>query len=182
MRGSRRPQVGRRPRDLGPAGVAQPVARGGQPHAARRRREGHRIDRRAAGDAGRRAARGEGPRVPRAAMSHPILARVGTGYTVSALEPVKGPDGRPTPWYSRSSSMTTTWRRGRGLRRRSCALRFIRAARRGAVPSTLSDALALVIGARSPAVEAAVADAKAGKPEPHPLEAAARSTGRSRVR
>jgi len=103
-------------------------------------------------------------------MSHPVLARIGVGYTVSALEPVKGPGGQTYTLVL--STMLDDAYLGTLAEASDAALSLYDPFGRlvaSAVPDSLGDSLAAAIDGRSPAVEAAVEGAEAGKPAPEPL-------------
>ena len=106
-------------------------------------------------------------------MSHPILTRIGSGYTVSALEPVKGPDGETytivlSTIIDDAYLLDIAEDAGAALTLYDGPHDIVASA----VPSALPDALALEIGSASDVVESAVHDAEEGSPSPHILEAA----------
>jgi len=105
-------------------------------------------------------------------MSHPILARIGSGYTASALEPVKGPEGLTytlvlSEIIDDDYLATLSEDSDAALTLYDSAGRLVASA----VPSTLSDALAVAISARPDAITSALADADSGEPAPHVLDA-----------
>ncbi len=104
-------------------------------------------------------------------MSHPILARIGSGYTVSALEPVKGPNG-VTDTLVLSTLIDDDYVSALAEDSDSALTLYDSAGRlvASAVPGSLDDALSLVIGSRSSSIEAAIQDARAGQPAPHVLD------------
>jgi putative nucleotidyltransferase with HDIG domain len=105
-------------------------------------------------------------------MSHPILARIGSGYTASALEPVKGPEGLT---YTLVLSEIIDDHYLAALAEDSdAALTIYDSSGRlvaSAVPRTLDDALTLAISAKPDAIDEAMIQADAEEPEPHVLEA-----------
>lgn len=105
-------------------------------------------------------------------MSHPILASIGARYTVSALEPVKGPEGK-TYTLVHSTQLDEEYVAELAASSGAALSLFDDSGRlvASAVPAGLSQALQTVIEARPDAIDSAVQDAAEGRPTTRPLQA-----------
>ena len=104
-------------------------------------------------------------------MTHPILTELGDAYTASALQPVKGPDGK-TFTLVQSAVVDDAFMQEMAEDAGAALTLYDEYGRlvASSVPTSLDESVADAIEDPDPAITAAVEAAEAGEPTPQPLE------------